>query len=289
MPKTPCGNSSISPAMARSQPCRRAMPSPSDDHGANFGHVHVDGEAANLLADDLGDLVGFECSLVSSPAATSWSRIFFNCVRTLPSYTVLPIRATTPPMQRGPLSTSNRDLLARGAAKARLEPLRVLRRQRHGGRHVSAGRRSDASSSRSRIDGRELGQQPETPAVRRAARAVCRPVPTPQLLGQRASTMLRRVAVGNARLASTRPSSRMLASSADEGRQFGLHDRRGQPPSGRHRTARVRNDWRTVGSTCQALHLLEIAIDEPRLVGGRVSRCDAIAWRAAPPGRRRAR
>ena len=29
MPKTPCGNSSISPAMARSQPCTRAMPSPS--------------------------------------------------------------------------------------------------------------------------------------------------------------------------------------------------------------------------------------------------------------------
>ena len=29
-------------------------------HGADFGHVHVDGEAANLLADDLGDLVGFD-------------------------------------------------------------------------------------------------------------------------------------------------------------------------------------------------------------------------------------
>ena len=28
MPKTPCGNSSISPAMARSQPWTRAMPSP---------------------------------------------------------------------------------------------------------------------------------------------------------------------------------------------------------------------------------------------------------------------
>ena len=30
MPITPCGNSSISPAIARSQPCRRAMPSPSE-------------------------------------------------------------------------------------------------------------------------------------------------------------------------------------------------------------------------------------------------------------------
>ena len=30
MPNTPCGNSSISPAMARWQPCTRAMPSPSD-------------------------------------------------------------------------------------------------------------------------------------------------------------------------------------------------------------------------------------------------------------------
>ena len=30
MPNTPCGNSSISPAMARSQPCTRAMPSPSE-------------------------------------------------------------------------------------------------------------------------------------------------------------------------------------------------------------------------------------------------------------------
>ena len=28
MPKTPCGNSIISPAIVRSMPCTRAMPSP---------------------------------------------------------------------------------------------------------------------------------------------------------------------------------------------------------------------------------------------------------------------
>ena len=30
MPKIPCGNSSISVAIARSMPCNRAMPSPTD-------------------------------------------------------------------------------------------------------------------------------------------------------------------------------------------------------------------------------------------------------------------
>ena len=30
MPKTPCGNSSISPAIVFSTPCTRAMPSPID-------------------------------------------------------------------------------------------------------------------------------------------------------------------------------------------------------------------------------------------------------------------
>ena len=60
MPNTPCGNSSISPAIAFSTPCTRAMPSPIETMRADFGDVDVDGEAADLVADDLGDLFGFD-------------------------------------------------------------------------------------------------------------------------------------------------------------------------------------------------------------------------------------
>ena len=72
------------------------MPSPTDDDGADFGHVHGDGEAADLLADDLGDFVSLDAHRYTF--STSFCRIGVNCPVTLPSYTVLPIRATTPPM-----------------------------------------------------------------------------------------------------------------------------------------------------------------------------------------------
>ena len=60
MPNTPCGNSSISPDMVLSTPCTRAMPSPTDTTRAHLGDVDVDGVAADLVADDLGDFFGFD-------------------------------------------------------------------------------------------------------------------------------------------------------------------------------------------------------------------------------------
>ena len=58
MPNTPCGNSSISPAIARSTPCTRAMPSPIEMTRADFGDVDFHGVAADLVANDLGDFFG---------------------------------------------------------------------------------------------------------------------------------------------------------------------------------------------------------------------------------------
>ena len=69
MPKTPCGNSSISPAIVFSTPCTRAMPSPTDDDRADLGDVDVDGVAADLVADDLGDLFGFDVHMFSRCSA----------------------------------------------------------------------------------------------------------------------------------------------------------------------------------------------------------------------------
>ena len=66
MPNTPCGNSSSSPAIAFSRPWTRAMPSPIETMRADFGDVDVDGVAADLLADDLGDLFGFDVHLTDA-------------------------------------------------------------------------------------------------------------------------------------------------------------------------------------------------------------------------------
>ena len=99
MPKTPCGNSSISPAIARSTAVDAGDAVAERHHRADFRHVDVDGEAADLLADDLRDLVSFDAHRyhVLRPALC---RMRSTASVTLPSYTVLPIRATTPPRSR---------------------------------------------------------------------------------------------------------------------------------------------------------------------------------------------
>ena len=97
MPKTPCGNSSISPAIVFCDAVH-ARDAVADRHdGADFGHVDVDGVAADLVADDLGDFFGFDVHALSSrsharpegraywPASISDCFIFCNCVVTLPS------------------------------------------------------------------------------------------------------------------------------------------------------------------------------------------------------------
>ena len=60
MPNTPCGNSSISPAIARLDAVH-ARDAVADRHDrADFGDVDVDGVVADLVADDLGDLFGLD-------------------------------------------------------------------------------------------------------------------------------------------------------------------------------------------------------------------------------------
>ena len=57
------------------------------DDGADFGHVHVDGECAELFPDDPGDVVSLDGHRYTF--STSFCRIRASCRVTLPSYTVL--------------------------------------------------------------------------------------------------------------------------------------------------------------------------------------------------------
>src|SRR5262249_32073682 len=80
------------------------------DDAANLGDIDIDGVAADLLADDLGDFFGFDvhCLLrgpvppgarrVSYPCCSSRWRIFSSCRVMLASYPVVPTRATSPPI-----------------------------------------------------------------------------------------------------------------------------------------------------------------------------------------------
>ena len=52
------------------------MPSPSEMMLPDFGHVHVDGVAADLLADDLGNFFGFDVHCSSSARCSVPSRCF---------------------------------------------------------------------------------------------------------------------------------------------------------------------------------------------------------------------
>ncbi len=60
MPNSPWANSSISPAMARSIAVDARDAVTHRDHGAHFGHVHIDGVVANVVADDFGNLFGLD-------------------------------------------------------------------------------------------------------------------------------------------------------------------------------------------------------------------------------------
>ena len=57
------------------------------DDGADFGHVHVDGECAELFPDDPGDVVSLDGHRYTF--STSFCRMRASCRVTLPSYTVL--------------------------------------------------------------------------------------------------------------------------------------------------------------------------------------------------------
>ena len=58
--------------------------------GADFGHVDVDGEAADLLADDLGDFVCFEIHAVFSSLVRARSVPVRSAVRIPTSLVLIP-------------------------------------------------------------------------------------------------------------------------------------------------------------------------------------------------------
>ena len=67
-PMTPCGSSSSSPAMQRSRPWMRAMPSPTVSTVPTSATSMLGAEAPELLAEDPGDLFG-----ANLHARPSWS------------------------------------------------------------------------------------------------------------------------------------------------------------------------------------------------------------------------
>jgi hypothetical protein len=68
MPNTPCGNSSISPAIARSMPCTREMPSPIAMTVPTSATSTVARIAADLVANEFGDFVGSDVHVCPSVA-----------------------------------------------------------------------------------------------------------------------------------------------------------------------------------------------------------------------------
>jgi hypothetical protein len=55
------------------------------DDRAHFGHVDVEREAADLVADDLGNLFCFDIHVAYCPASINDCFILSSCVATLPS------------------------------------------------------------------------------------------------------------------------------------------------------------------------------------------------------------
>ena len=99
MPNSPCGNSSISPAMASFHAVDPGDAVADRHDGADLGHVDVDGEGAHLFTDDPGDVFSLDGHRYTF--STSFCRMRASCCVTLPSYTVLPTCVTTPPMIEG--------------------------------------------------------------------------------------------------------------------------------------------------------------------------------------------
>ena len=60
MPNRLCGNSSISPAIARFDAVNARDAVADRDDRADFGDVDVDGVVADVVADDLGDFFGLD-------------------------------------------------------------------------------------------------------------------------------------------------------------------------------------------------------------------------------------
>ena len=116
------------------------------DDGADFGHVHVDGEAADLLADDLGDVFSLDGHRYTF--STSFWRMRASWVVTLPSYTVLPTRATTPPMMAGSTRVETSTCLPLACPSAAADTIGGLRGKRHRGRDLG---RHDVRRSSSRV------------------------------------------------------------------------------------------------------------------------------------------
>ena len=185
------------------------------DDGADFGDVDLDGVAADLVANDLGDFfrsdvhrhlpVGSRpaCGPVPALPLLAVAGASSSWVATLPSYTVLPMRATTPPMSAG----STLVVIVTRAAGRRGEPLlqlrRALRRQRRGCRDLGADdllmlhqplavdrrRRSGSSASRSRSASisSSLRDRASTAPARSSSSATTRALAAPRerRIGQR--------------------------------------------------------------------------------------------------------
>ena len=84
--------------------------------GADFGDVDVEREAAQLFPDDPRDVVCLDAHRYTF--STSFCRMRASCRVTLPSYTVLSICVTTPPMMAGVHLRLKRHLACRSAPTA---------------------------------------------------------------------------------------------------------------------------------------------------------------------------
>ena len=96
--------------------------------------------------------------------STNCCFIFASCVRMLPSYTVLPMRATTPPMSAGSTASSSCTFLPVASAETLLERAHLVRGQRRGGRHDCAHDVAVRQQTLA-IDLEQLGQQLEPAAL----------------------------------------------------------------------------------------------------------------------------
>ena len=260
MPNTPCGNSSISPAIVFSTPCTRAMPSPIDDDRADFGDVDVDRVAADLVADDLGDFFCSDVHVVScyfSPrprwsGTTAGGRgvpaapfTFCNWVVTLPSYTVLPMRATAPPMIDGSTRVSSCTCAAGRARQPLLQRRDPVLRQFDRGGELRRARPARSPSavlrrrSRARATARDGRARPASAAA--STRSGVSGPRREQLFDDGALALRRNGRIGeHARqhlVAGDEP-----ANAASSRPPAGC-----RLPSARRRTARGRNGWRRRG------------------------------------------
>ncbi len=138
MPNTPCGNSSISPAIAFSTPCTRAMPSPMEMMLPTSA-TSTSTAKLPICSRMILEISSAFMSIFQARLQCQLRLFIFSSWRvTLPSYTVLPMRATTPPMIAG--STLVASMTVRPVSAARLRSTAFARSvaERHGRRHFRA-------------------------------------------------------------------------------------------------------------------------------------------------------